>query len=125
VRLYNFGSTATFDPPLLDVVDEPNYWFSNVDPLYVKYVSNDTAYGMDLSLWSESFADYHATRLAVKTCKRITGKFPDDVMKAGKGRARRCPVEGRDGRACRLPSAGTWTLSRRGGFSDRNMNNTR
>lgn len=126
VRLYNFGSTATFDPPLLDVVDEPNYWFSNVDPLYVKYVSNDTAYGMDLSLWSESFADYHATRLAVKTCKRITGKFPDDVMKKQEKDALAI-ARSKDAmdEPVGFPPRGTWTLSRRGGFSDRNMNNTR
>lgn len=126
VRLYAYGSTATFDPPLLDVVDEPNYWFSNVDPLYVKYVSNDTAYGMDLSLWSESFADYNAVRLAVKTCKRITGKYPDEALKKQE-RDALAIARSKDAmdEPVGFPPRGTWTLSRRGGFSDRNMNNTR
>jgi hypothetical protein len=126
VRLYAFGSTETFDPPLLNVVDEPNYWYSNVDPLYVKYVSSDPAYGMDLSNWSESFADYNATRLAARTCKRITGKFPDDALKKMEKDALAI-ARSKDAmdEPPGFPPRGTWVLSRRGGFSDRDVGNTR
>lgn len=125
VRLYSFGSTATFDPPLLDIVDEPNYWYSNTDPLYVKYVSNDTAYGMDLSLWSESFANYVANRLAVKTCRRVTGKFPDETMKKDEKTAM-AVARSKDAmdEPVGFPPRGTWTTSRLGG-RDRNLGNTR
>jgi hypothetical protein len=125
VRTYMLGSTETFDPPLLTVVDEPNYWFANVDPLYAKYVSNDTAYGMDLSLWSESFTDYVSIRLANKTCKRITGKFPDDEMKKEEKRALAI-ARSKDAmdEPPGFPPRGTWVTSRLGG-RDRDTGNTR
>lgn len=125
VRLYSYGSTETFDPPLLTVVDEPNYWYANVDPLYVKYVSNDTAYGMDLSLWSESFAEYVANRLAVKTCKRITGAFPSDDLKKDEKRALAI-ARSKDAmdEPTGFPPRGLWVSSRLGG-RDRNLGNTR
>lgn len=125
IRTYALGSTETFDPPLLTVVDEPNYWYANIDPLYAKYVSNDTAYGMDLSLWSESFADYVSIRLANKTCKRITGKFPDDDMKKEEKRAL-AQARSKDAmdEPPGFPPRGTWVTSRLGG-RDRNLGNTR
>ncbi|MCK1479325.1 hypothetical protein IVB27_32445 [Bradyrhizobium sp. 197] len=125
VRLYSYGSTETFDPPLLTVVDEPNYWYANVDPIYVKYVSNDTAYGMDLSLWSESFSEYVSLRLAVKTCKRITGAFPNDDLKKDEKRALAI-ARSKDAmdEPVGFPPRGTWATSRLGG-RDRNTGNTR
>jgi hypothetical protein len=125
VRLYSYGSTETFDPPLLTVTDEPNYWFANVDPLYVKYVSNDTAYGMDLSIWSESFSEYVSLRLAVKTCKRITGAFPNDDLKKDEKRALAI-ARSKDAmdEPVGFPPRGTWVTSRLGD-RDRNTGNTR
>lgn len=122
VRLHSFGATETFDPPLMTIVDEPNYWYANVDPLYVRYVSNDTAYGMDLSLWSETFADYVANRLAVKTCKRITGKSPDDGMKADEKKAL-AVAKSKDAmdEPPGFPPRGSWVNSRLGSFSDRSL----
>lgn len=122
VRLYNFGSTETFDPPLMSVVDEPNYWFANVDPLYVKYVSNDNAYGGDTSIWSETYADYIMTRLAIKTCKRITGKAPDTDMFALEKKAL-AVARSQDAmdEPPGFPPRGTWVNSRRGSFSDRSL----
>ena len=122
VRLYNFGSTETFDPPLMTVVDEPNYWYANCDPLYVKYVSNDSAYGGDLSIWSEAYADYIMNRLAVKTCKRITGKAPDADMFAVEKRALAVArSEDAMDEPPGFPPRGSWVNSRRGSFSDRSL----
>lgn len=122
VRLYRIGATETMDPPLLEYADEPNYWYANWDPLYIKYVSNDTAYGMDLSIWSETFSEYVIQRLAVKTCKRITGAFPNDIMKMDEKKAM---AQARSKDAMDdppgFPPRGTWVISRRGSFSDRNV----
>jgi hypothetical protein len=105
-------------PPLLDYVDEPNYWFANPDPLYIRYISNSTSYGMDLSIWPETFANYVATRLAVKTCKRVTGAAPSADLKHDEIRAL---AEARSKDAMDeppgFPPRGTWTSSRRFGSS--------
>jgi hypothetical protein len=110
----------------MDIVDEPNYWFANIDPLYVKYVSNDAAYGGDLSIWSETYADYVATRLAVRTCKRITGSKPDDDLRVAEKRAL-AQARSKDAmdEPTRFPPQNTWSLSRRGNFADRNLSSTR
>lgn len=124
VRTFQFGSTATFDPPLMDIVDEQNYWYANVDPIYVKYVSNDVTYGMDLAQWSESFSDYVANRLAVKTCRRITGKSPDEEMMREEKKAQAI-ARSKDAmdEPTRFPPRGTWVRSRTGNWTDRS--NTR
>jgi hypothetical protein len=110
VGLYAFGS-ETFDPPLLTVVDEPNYWYANIDPLYVKYVSNDTAYGMDLSIWSETFNEYVVIAARGQNLQADHGQDPnDDLKKAEKRALAHRAIERRDGRAGRLPAA--WNVGR-------------
>ena len=116
VRLYAMSSEPTMRQPLLEFVDEPALWYANVDPLYVKYVSDDTAYGMDLSLWPDTFTNYVELRLALKACKRITGKSAsDDLVKAEK----RALADARSKDAMNEPPgqmpAGTWVRSRRAG----------
>ncbi len=122
VRTYQLGSSETFDPPLMTVVDEPNYWYANIDPLYVRYVSNDSAYGGDLSIWSETYADYIMTRLAIKTCKRITGKSPDADMFAVEKKALAI-ARSQDAmdEPPGFPPRGSWVRSRTGTFSDRGL----
>lgn len=52
--------------------DEAGFWFADIDPLYVRYVSDDTLYGGDLSLWPENFARYVEHYVAEAACIRIT-----------------------------------------------------
>lgn len=87
VRTYQVADNETFTPQLLTFVDEPNFWYANCDPLYIRYISDDVNYGGDLSLWPASFADWVALRMAVKTCKKITGADPDDKLIRGEKRA--------------------------------------
>lgn len=123
IRMYRQSQFATLEPVLFEVVDEPNYWYANCDPLYVKYVSDNSAYGGDLSLWPETFADYHQLRLALKTCKRITGAMPDDKLIAAEKKAR---MDARAKDAMNeppgFPPTGTWVRSRRAAGS---VNGTR
>lgn len=46
--------------------DEGAYIYSNIDEIYIKYVSSDTAYGNDLSLWPLTFSEYVSAYLASK-----------------------------------------------------------
>lgn len=120
IRMYRLSVYDTFEPPLLDIVDEPNYWFANCDPLYVKYVSDDTAYGRDLSIWPETFAEFVSTRLANKVCKRITGKEPSDAMMR---QEKKTLIDARGKDAMNeppgFPPQGTWVRARRGLFATR------
>lgn len=116
VRTLSMSSSERFDPPLLTIQDEGDYWWADVDPLYVRYVSNDIDYGLNLARWPESFADYVAHRLAVKTCKRITGSDPSDGLVKGE---RRALANSRAKDAMNeppgFPPRGSWVTSRTAG----------
>jgi hypothetical protein len=48
------------------------YWYADIDPLYVRYVSNDSGYGGDKSLWTTDFIQAVQTYLASRVCLRLT-----------------------------------------------------
>lgn len=59
------------DVPLLQYHAEAGSLFADLENLYVSYVSNDTAYGNDMSLWPESFIQVVEFYLATRIVKRL------------------------------------------------------
>jgi hypothetical protein len=55
VRLCALCADEFFTVPLLQYSDEAGLWFASEDEIYIKYVSDDSSYGKDFSLWPESF----------------------------------------------------------------------
>lgn len=55
-----------------EYVDEAGFWFTDYDQIYIRYVSDHTAYGTDSSKWTEVFKEYLECDLAFKACERIT-----------------------------------------------------
>lgn len=119
LRTASLSDNERFDPPLDNYRDEVGYWWADVDPLYVTYVSNDTSYGFDLSQWPASFEEYVAARLARKGCGRITGN-KTDVADLRKEEAR-CKLTAVSRDAMNDPvkfrPLGTWVQARRAGAS--------
>jgi hypothetical protein len=64
VRTVAVCSDEYFTAPLTKYSDEAGYWFADLDTLYIKYVSNDAAYGGDMSRWPQSFVKYFEAVLA-------------------------------------------------------------
>lgn len=62
-----------------EYVDEGGYWNCNVDPLYVRYISNHTSYGGDLSSWTENFELFVAYELAVKIAPHLTAMSANEL----------------------------------------------
>lgn len=120
VRTHSFSADERFTVPLLELNDEAGVWYADVDPLYLRYVSNDADYGMDLSRWPESFFNYVATRLALRTCKRITGSDASDTLQRAEKKAL-ANARSKDAmnEPPALPPTGSWASSRRGGFTNR------
>ena len=58
--------------PLLAYRSERNYWFTDAEPIYVSYVSNDNAYGGDMGSWPVEFARYVEAYLASRIITRLT-----------------------------------------------------
>ena len=47
-----------YNVPLLQYADEVGWWFADITPIYVKFVSNGDDYGMNLAKWPYSFTEF-------------------------------------------------------------------
>lgn len=76
-------SDEYFNAPHLNYTDEAGYWYSDLDDLYIKYVSNHADFGMNLSLWSASFTEYVKVYLASKVCGKLAAnqKLVENITK--------------------------------------------
>ncbi len=61
---------------------EAGFWFSDIDRLFVRYVSDDDAYGFDYSLWPQSFTKMVEAFMASKVTPTIiqNNKKISDLM---------------------------------------------
>lgn len=64
--------------PLLQYTDEGSYFFCDLQMLWVKYVSNDPRWGMNMSAWPDNFQRYVELYFAEQVCRRVTGKDPGE-----------------------------------------------
>jgi hypothetical protein len=73
IRVVQLASDEFFQNPMTDLEfsDEQSYWWADIDTIYVRYVSNDTSYGGDLSLWTASFSSYFELYLANQIAPRV------------------------------------------------------
>ena len=72
VRLIGLCQDEFFKMPLLDYVDERGYWYAPLQTIYVRYTSNDEGYGLDYSLWPESFVKLVEAHLASEIIGNLT-----------------------------------------------------
>ncbi len=52
---------------------EGGYLWATTTPVYMRYVSNDAAYGLDLTKWSERMAEAASLELAARICAKLSG----------------------------------------------------
>lgn len=77
-----------FRTGLAQYSDEANIIYCDQDEIYVKFTSNDSAYGGDYSLWSKTFEEYVTTYMASELCKPLTQKdFDMRVLAAARREA--------------------------------------
>lgn len=72
VRTMGVCEDEFFTCPLIQYVDEAGYWFANLDTIYVRFVSSDSLFGGDLSLWPDNFTNYAEYWLASRAVIRIS-----------------------------------------------------
>lgn len=114
VRTFTASPHPTLEPPFIarEFVDEAGFYYANVDPLYIKYVSNDASYGLDLTRWPESFTDYVAVDLAIRIAPRIKGSAIDDIEKAHRRLKANALNKDAVNSPVAFPPRGTWATSR-------------
>lgn len=112
-----------FKVPLLQYTDEAGVLYSDLDQIYVKFVSNDTGYGGNLALWPPSFTEYVKHYFAAK----IIGKLSADETRRAALLTRRTGLldqslenaRNRDAisEPTRFLPSGSWARARGGGRS--------
>lgn len=116
VRTCGVASDENFKSPLTEYVDEAAFWYADLDEIYVRFVSDDTDYGMDYSKWPEDFARYVEAWFGLQIHDRVVNnankkeQLKDEVeklLKAAKAR------DAMDEAAAFLPP-GSWSSARRG-----------
>jgi len=126
-------SDEFFRVPVLRYEDEAGFWYSDLDQLYVRYVSNDSSYGGDMSKWPRSFTEFVAAHFASKVILKISNDEarlrmivnPERPEHSIRGRAllnakSRCAMAG----PSRFEAQGQWSRSRTRGVARRDGGGT-
>lgn len=127
VRLNQISSGEHFGEPLTRYEFEANYIYADVDPIYMRYVSDDSDYGNDLSLWPETFTLWAGQWMAVQIAPRLKNDLDMDRLEK---RERRLRADARSKDASqepvRFPPVSTWVRARWGSSyrRDRGSRNT-
>jgi hypothetical protein len=113
-------SDEYFREPVLQVSDEAGYWYCDLDTIYVRYVSDDSAFGGDLSLWTPKFTEFVVAHFASKIILKLTGdtKKQEYFNHPKSGYRKRKLDEAKSLDAMSDPTKflprGSWSRSRRG-----------
>ena len=116
IRTVQFSQNGSFTDPDLGYQSEGAYWYSTLQTIYVRYVSNGASYGADYSLWPDDFQDFVEVDLAFRSIKRLTDAKTD--YEDLKSERRRILMEAKSTCAMedptRFPPETSWNSSRRG-----------
>lgn len=72
IRTISFCTDAYFRNPTTAYEDAVGYWWTDFTPAYVQYVSNDTSYGLDYSLWPPNFERFVESFFAWRIIRKLT-----------------------------------------------------
>ena len=103
--------------PLLQYADEIQYWFFDLEDIYVKWVSDAANYGSDLSKWPASFTEYVKGHFAEKVIARLSGGNEDRIARVVKlADKAKFLAKSKDAMAgpTTFPAQGAWLRSRFG-----------
>ena len=115
-----------YNVPLLQYADEVGWWFADITPIYVKFVSNGDDYGMNLAKWPYSFTEFVKHYFASKVVMALTtDKNKQQTLLGPPGRPDAgllgnalLTAKNRDAMAkpAQRPAQGGWSKSRQGGW---------
>lgn len=121
VRTAIVASDEYFRNAIIRYSDENGFWTADYDFIYVKYVSDDTLFGLDLSLWPENFTAFVECSLARAVAKATTGSSvdADDLER----REKRLLIQARSTDSMDEPTQFTRSLWAESRISRRNLEN--
>jgi hypothetical protein len=125
-------SDEYFTTPLIHYSDEVGYWYSDLNEMYIKYVSDHADFGGNLSLWPSKFTQYVAAYFASRIILKITSDQArqDMLLHPRQGAVAKRLMEAKSNDAMGDPPkflpTGSWNNARRrgrGGEGSGNRNN--
>ncbi len=124
VRLVEMCSDEHFNTPITAYRENGPYWFSDVEPLYVSYVSIDDAWGLDPTLWPESFRFVVEAYLAKEVALGLTvsDSIRDRAEAQLESMLSKAKGLGAMGQPTRFAPASSWETAR-GGHGQRDGGN--
>lgn len=118
LRTIGVSLDERFAYPLLHYYDDDSFWSADTTPIYVRYVSNDTGLGLDLSRWPAQFARFVSLELADRVCMALTqnASLKEQIGdRRDKARKRALNTDSMDQPQPVFPPPGSWTTARWGG----------
>lgn len=108
-----------FENPLTRYTEEGGYWFADIDNIFVKYVSNSTAYGFNYAIWPPSFLHYVHCLMASRVIAKLSGagETEQEVMKKLAMAARDAKSKTAMEQPSKYPPLGMFARARYGQFS--------
>lgn len=115
VRTVGLCSDEYFSAPV-SYLEEQNYWYADLDEIYVRYVSSDVAYGNDLSLWPQTFTEYVAAYLCSQIIHRLTSDKVerDRIYGLSKRRLEDAKVKDALAESVQFLRRGSWVRAKQG-----------
>lgn len=115
VRLNMISGDERFNWPLTDFEPEGSYIYADVDPLYIRFVSDDTDWGADFSKWPETFTLWAGSWLGYQIVPTLKSEIDREALKK---ELRKLLVDARSKDASeeppRFPPLSSWAQARYG-----------
>lgn len=121
LRTIGVSEDENFSAPLIQYYDDVNYWSANSSPIYVRYVSDDTGLGYELTRWPPAFTRFVELEIADRLCMKVTqsASLKEQISDArDKARLRALNQDAMNEAQPKFAPPGGWT-SARGGASGR------
>lgn len=122
VRVAALCQDEWFQQPIIQLQDDANFWFCDLQTIYVRYVSIDQAYGLDFSLWPQTFVKYVEHYGALQAVPRLKDSDTDEQKLEKKTYRLLVDALAKDAQkeSPKFPPMGNWNRSRlQGGPSTR------
>lgn len=118
-------SDEFFQVPITRYIDEAGFWYSDLDTIYVRFVSSDIGYGNNFDLWPQSFREVVAEFLCSKIVLKITDSEDEESRSEKRLKAKLLKAKNASAMAgpTIFPARGNWGLARQGTASSREGGN--
>ena len=105
-----------YTAPMLRYTHEAGFWFCDLEVIYIKYVSNDSQFGGDMSNWPPNFTAWVETWMGKQILPNLSQAKIDkeDIAKEEKLLLKQAKNTDAQEKPAKFPPSSSWTLSRGG-----------